>query len=578
MAPSYLARELERALPQGVKLSVRHIACPPTPCEPIFAPPPGDDPEPTNCESHFFAISIRPSDASSGTDTDTDIAGEILVFAIEVIVYTTARLTTVFVSKADSTGYLYLLNQPTVKSLTRIVFTTFLSHILRQSQRPGIRLVLSLFARAQSQYLFPGSDENKHKHLLDDRGLIKWWCRVFDPLLRDYELERQNTSKKNLDDPKADGAEARNATATAYLIIPGCDKHETKAFFPPTARSDPQNKARWLSSYPLHQICPTPNAPPRCLVPRFPDDPKARFLDQLDDEICGLANTSKRRWRRRHEQVTDLIDETATSHESHVETGQWLSVKTLEQFWEMMTFRQECSAGRLVGFLWMIINPPGVLKSDGLNGDITVKETGALNEPVALGADAVAATETKYISVEIPIRPANPMNGDSNFNSTLCIEESTEKTSSQIKNNGRLEPIPNGPPTSAEAKQPEKTILLTFKQYSKLSNFLLTLDFANQSLALTSTKSWLDKLSSFAGHSDHEEVVVGAHRSSTPSSSAEHTNDPSIAPVNNLIVKKRKIHVETDSPAPATQESSSTTVNVLNATLIRKKRKTDIAE
>ena len=38
-------------------------------------------------------------------------------------------------------------------------------------------------------------------------------------------------------------------------------------------------------------------------------------------------------------------------------TGQWRSVRGLEQFWEMMSFRQECSSGRLVGFLWATFQP-----------------------------------------------------------------------------------------------------------------------------------------------------------------------------------------------------------------------------
>src|SRR5208282_769802 len=68
--------------------------------------------------------------------------------------------------------------------------------------------------------------------------------------------------------------------------------------------------------------------PPRCLVPRFPDDPKSRFLDELDGELSISQGKA--------------VD------------GEWRSVKTLDQFWEMMAFRQECSAGRLVGFIWIV--------------------------------------------------------------------------------------------------------------------------------------------------------------------------------------------------------------------------------
>jgi hypothetical protein len=54
----------------------------------------------------------------------------------------------------------------------------------------------------------------------------------------------------------------------------------------------------------------------RDVVPVFPDDPKARFLHDLKGD------------------------------------GQ-LSTTTLGQFWELMEHRQECSSGRLVGFISM---------------------------------------------------------------------------------------------------------------------------------------------------------------------------------------------------------------------------------
>jgi len=70
--------------------------------------------------------------------------------------------------------------------------------------------------------------------------------------------------------------------------------------------------------------------PPRCLIPHFPDDPKSRFLDELDDEM---------------------------SRSQAKASGEWKTVKSLDVFWEMMAFRQECSAGRMVGFIWVVFTP-----------------------------------------------------------------------------------------------------------------------------------------------------------------------------------------------------------------------------
>ncbi|GJC93019.1 H3 K56 histone acetylation protein KAT11 [Colletotrichum higginsianum] len=70
--------------------------------------------------------------------------------------------------------------------------------------------------------------------------------------------------------------------------------------------------------------------PARCLIPRFPDDPKSRFRDELDEET-GKSKQLKT-------------------------TGQWKSVKSLDTFWEMMAYRQECSSGRLTGFIWVVFD------------------------------------------------------------------------------------------------------------------------------------------------------------------------------------------------------------------------------
>jgi len=56
----------------------------------------------------------------------------------------------------------------------------------------------------------------------------------------------------------------------------------------------------------------------RDVIPVFPDDPKARFLDDLKTD------------------------------------GQ-LATTTLSQFWELMEHRQECSSGRLVGFISLCV-------------------------------------------------------------------------------------------------------------------------------------------------------------------------------------------------------------------------------
>src|SRR5262249_43950856 len=128
-------------------------------------------------------------------------------------------------------------------------------------------------------------------------------------------------------------------TAQAFVTIPGEDSIST--FLPTHVRSDPSLRTRWKHGHPLREISSFgPVPPPRCLVPHFPDDPKARFLDELDEELRDAVPAS---------QVTESPSKRGSGH--------WRSVRSLEQFWELMAFRQECSSGRLVGFIWLVFTP-----------------------------------------------------------------------------------------------------------------------------------------------------------------------------------------------------------------------------
>ncbi|KAJ9302839.1 hypothetical protein DTO271G3_213 [Paecilomyces variotii] len=541
---------LAEILPKDVGITVRHVSTTPTQCDAIFSAPPGEEPEVTYCESHFLTISIKP---------DENECRDILVFGMEVLVYSTDRLTTLFVSKADSTGYLHLLKAPPKLSLLRTISTTFLSYLVKTRQRPGIRLVLSLFARAQNQYLFPGSIDNSGKHILDDRGLIKWWCRAFDPILREHEPESSSKDKAILDQT----VESAKSSATAYLIVPGCDKFETRAFFPPTAKTDDPNRPRWVNSYPLHQICMNPEAPPRCLVPRFPDDPKARFLEDLDDELP----TS-----------TDAGNSSETA-------GQWRSVKSLSQFWELMAFRQECSAGRLVGFLWLVVNPPGLINSDDMAGHQT--RTSADGVRLSTTLPTVEASETS-------VNPSAPSG---------ATQEASENPVLPERNNDKDKlsaPIPQLPNVSESISPSSGTggthafhwpeagrghVVLSDRDYKTATNYLIDQDFETQELAVASTKTWVDKVASLADELIWGERVVGKKPINEGSSSQSETaNLMDIG-----LVRKRK--KENDNTAANTANDAagagaaditskpdgsqpSGTVNVLNANFIRKKKKT----
>lgn len=568
MSSPKLAPGIAKSLSKGVELRVRHLTHPPTSCDPLFSPPPGEQPELTHFQSHFLVASIKYREDKEDSTVD---GRELLVFAIEVLVYTTARLTTVFVSKADSAGFLYLLDLPPKStSIIRTLSTEFLTYLVRAHQRPGVRLVLSLFARAQAWYLFRGSRENPQKHVLDDRGLIKWWCRVFDPILRMFEPEDQRQSKDGKNDTGApEGAgedktaeEKTKASATAYLIVPGCEKPEMRTLFPSTFKlDDNQRHPRWVNAYPLHQLCAFPSAPPRCLVPRFPDDPKTRFLIELDDEIPEGSDT-----------------------------GQWKSIKTLDHFWEMLSHRQECSAGRMVGFLWMVVNPPGVLNSDDMGTEVVPNSSAGEH-----GAEKGQITADKQ--KEDNEQQLEMKQGDGH---------------EEIKRENNQKGVKNVAPEAEDQCQPspagidDKTILLSHDDYSTVTDALGDFEFADKETALESTKSWLDKLTSIFSHGD---VIVGQFEPVGEELASQSSASSNPAP-NVLKVRKRKKRDEPDpertvaetnsetivngSTGPAKNGSTTatvtatatnstavtrediaagTTVNVLSAELVRKKRK-----
>lgn len=550
MAPDGdLADLLAKVLPTGAALTVRHVSSTPAPSAALFAAAPGQDAESTFCENHFLSVSIESSEHDGA---------EIIVFGMEVLVYNTAHLTTIFVSKADSTGFIHLLKLPQKVSVLRLVSNTFLSHLARSHQRPGVRLVVSLFARAQDQYLFPGSIENAEKHVLDDRGLIKWWCRAVDPILRENEPESVSKDSKT-----HATVEAAKASATAYLIVPGCDRFETRSFFPASARSDPQDRPRWLVGYPLQQLCRDPSAPPRCLVPRLPDDPKTRFLIDLDDEL----------------------PESAEGENAPPSTGQWKSVKSLDQFWEMMSFRQECSAGRLVGFLWLVINPPGLMNSTtmasqagNVSGAVTassVEKSSSSAEDQSRQDASKSETKKTVAGTKAGVEATNAST-ESHPEPVASVEYPPVASSAELQS---TKAVPFYWPEAGRGN-----VVLSEADYKKMMDGVLD-HFYDADEIVSSTKSYIDQVASLADQLTWGKRVAGTYIPQDTAHQAISTNNL----LDSGLIRKRKKPEGDEEKKDAneaiiaqptgTTTSESTTsqpaaVNVLSAGLIRKKKKT----
>ena len=508
-----LNTKLAEALPKDTRFQIHHLSTPPSQSSAIYAAPPGVKQEKTFCESHFFSVSIDPGNYN-----------QLQVFALEILIYTTKSLTTLFVSKADSTGYLHLLELTKgTASPLKTISTTILAYLVEKRRRADRGLVVSLFARAQDQYLFPGSIENQGKHVLDDRGLVRWWCRILDPVIRLYPNGNDGSSINGIE-TKSGGKIMCETSAKGYLRVPGCDTFETKNFFPNQSNYVHPN-SYWKVGDPLRKLGRSPHWPERCLIPRFPDDPKARYVDELDDE---LPETAAR---------------TQESPSKGKHPGQWKSVKSLEQFWEMMAFRQECSSGRLVGFIWGVFVPTGKALSD---------EADSLESSLAT------------------IRQQNTT-------PTLITPRSSQASSSSTSNNKQK----REPRTAKEL--PEKTkyyhwptssrgeVVLREKDYQRVNKLMLHLDYATKEIAAGSTRRWIDDVSVMAGK-PWGQTIIGKKE---PKEDLQVDIEPNSTMLNAGLVRKKKRGNQDSNGHESLSGgfNDKNEVNVLSVGLVRKKPK-----
>jgi len=569
-----LSERLAQALPKDSHFTVHHVSTPPTSYPAIFSAPPGKKPRKTFCETQFLSVSV-PSEGA-----------QIQVFGLEILIYTTKHLTTLFVSKADSTGYLYLLNLPRgTPSPLKTIASTFLKYLIEQRQRADTRLVLSLFARAQNQYLFPGSVENNRKHVLDDRRLIKWWCQVLDTVLEpSAPLPSLTEASKGTNSQNDNNA----VPAHGFLRVPGCDKYETAAFFPKHVQVIPGSlQYRWSAADPLRGLGRDPNLPERCLIPRFPDDPKSRFLISLDDELPDPEN--------------ELQGELSEAEND----GRWRSVRSLEQFWDLMSFRQECSAGRLVGFLWGVFTPQGLDEtldtfSDSSSSRSSPSKTSV--QPTLPTPVQSQARDSQSMRSETPLRsspvrdtqaplspstPIRPVINEHSITSPFTTESPEKRIMSNHVSPTKVLLVDDIPQETKYYYWPiagRGEIVIREKSYQRMNKLLLKLDYANEEIARKSSEKWLKEVAALAKRDKWGQLVVGQKEVTQAICDA---GQPAATTLNMGLVKKKKKRPY-DEGEPVTTDGSSNGANdkslvneganILGPGLVRKKAKLDNGE
>ncbi|OLN89066.1 Histone acetyltransferase [Colletotrichum chlorophyti] len=543
-----LLEKLSAVLPKGYRFGIYHLSTPPTKTDALYSAPPEEREDKTYCEKHFLAISIDTPPSRTTTEPELpakeDCSKKVLILALEVFIYTTAYSSTFFVSKADSTGYLQLLKlSKGTPSPIKEISSAFISYLIEQRRRKGIQSVVSLFARAQNQYLFPGSAEYGGKHVLDDRGLVKWWCKVLDPIVENPPV----------------GSRAPWGSVKAYLVIPGLDNYETKAFLPRT----PNSAANWVLGHALEKISHYTKeydwVPARCLIPRFPDDPKSRFRDELDEESAKSKQLKT--------------------------TGVWKSVKSLDTFWEMMAFRQECSSGRLTGFIWVVFDEEAEkpqLDCAAVANLPTPNPSFDPTNPPTTPSKTKAARPTTPMSTPRKLFPVSPSGTPSKKRLDKGGEEKKNKGKKRKKLRGVIKPrqpriktqqrnyLLDKPISSAYYYWPAEgrgRKIVDESDYKRVNELLLHLDFANLELATGSTRRWISEVG--MGESWGLEVVGKRETSApSPSEAAERSSTVAVNNLSGLIKRKRS----QDSAANGSDEPASK-VNILNTGLIRKKSK-----
>lgn len=305
-----LAELLRAVLPLGAQFEVLHVASQAYQCRHLIHEKPA--PKLTLKVKHFFALGSL----------------DYLLLGVEINVYISCYAShtqqRVFVSKADTTGltppnlvnmadvvgcFLQYLLAIDVRSYTRNAKLARRRPPVAQGDPPtakvlravaermkvdkdwadavmhykGMRVTtsltadvdlvtpihtsISLFTRAERQYLFPESYLNPQKHVIDGKQLLSWWLRILNQVL------------------------GRSCQLWACKVaIPGADANSVSKFYDTLPR---YSGVSWSDG----SIYSTGEELAINHIPLFPDDPKGRFLEHLVVENRYKTTTCSQFWQ-----------------------------------------------------------------------------------------------------------------------------------------------------------------------------------------------------------------------------------------------------------------------------------------
>lgn len=279
-------------------------------------------------------------------------APHIFVAAIEASLYNipTTSSAILYISKVDTTG------QGITPTPTANLIRALLTYYADPKTRPFVadHLWIHLFARAQGQYLFPNSAEFNGKHPLNGVKLCAWWKRALSDVAG--ELERRIGGSK--------------AKIRLYYILPGSSEMEASHSLNFASTLTTPSTAQWTYGHPYSQSeipspCPPSDKPNLGhYIPSFDDDPKSRFIDEIayTTDADGVKSPERKRPRKDSSWEKDAgrkgVEKEEPLHVGDERVQGELNKVTTDEFWERMSFRQECIAGTLTGFFTMGVSCP----------------------------------------------------------------------------------------------------------------------------------------------------------------------------------------------------------------------------
>ncbi|KAJ7254373.1 DUF1714 domain-containing protein, partial [Mycena haematopus] len=300
------------------------------------------------------------------SERTTPDSPRVLTSAIEACVYNipTTSCAILYVSKVDSTG------QSSSPSPAATLVRSLLTYYADATTRPvsADHLWIHLFARAQSQYLFPNSADFSGKHPLNDVKLCAWWKRVLSDMAFAVSAQGNTT----------------NAVLRLYYVLPGYSQLEAEHLMVRAAASSITDMPRplWIYGHPYSQKdiplpCPAPTPDPQRrqqnlghFIPTFDDDPKSRFMDEIGcTDTEGIRSPPRKRPRTtvQHSNAADIPKEAAAEKDRVGAKEERLLGElgkvSADDFWERMSFRQECVAGAVTGFFVVGISYPSSSRS-----------------------------------------------------------------------------------------------------------------------------------------------------------------------------------------------------------------------